>query len=95
MLNGGPALRFFGEHADAESVVDGYSFTIFKRGGSEANIVASFDSKGLAFEDGRDRQFVALRVDEQNQTGKLQLNDYGHKIYVGVTPSDLSKISPK
>jgi len=92
MLNGDPALRFFGEHEDAESVVDGYSFSIFKRGGSEANIVASFDSNGLAFEDGRDRQFVVLRVDDENQTGKLQLNDYAHKIYAGVTPADLSKV---
>jgi hypothetical protein len=39
MLNGDPALRFLGEHEDAESVLDGYSFTILKQGGTEADIL--------------------------------------------------------
>jgi len=92
MLNGDPALRFFGEHDDAESALDGYSFTIFKRGGSEANILASFDSNGLAFEDGKDRQFIVLRADEEGQTAKLQLNDYRHQTYASVAPADLLRL---
>jgi len=92
MLNGDPALRFFGEHTDAESVLDGYSFTILKQGGTEADILASFGAHGLSFEDGRDHVFVSLRGDEDEQTGKLQLNDYHHKIFAGITPVDLSKL---
>lgn len=92
MLNGDPALRFFGDHEDAESVLDGYSFTILKKGGGEADIQAEFGSQGLSFEDGHDRVFVSLRGDEEDQTGKLQLNDYRHKTFIGVTPADLSKL---
>jgi len=92
MSNGDPTLRFFGEHEVAESVIDGYSFTIFKKGGSEANILASFDSDGLAFEDGKDRQFVVLRADQESQTGELHLNDYRHKAYAAVTATELSKL---
>lgn len=94
LVNGDPALRFFGEHADAESVLDGYSFTILKRGGTDADIVALFGAHGLSFEDGRDHVFVSLRGDENEQTGKLQLNDYHHKIFAGITPADLPKLRP-
>ena len=92
MLNGDPELRFFGEHEDGQSVLDGDSFTIFKKGGGEADILASFSSNEVRFEDGHDREFVVLRVDKEAQTGKLQMNDYRHKTFVGVTPADLSKL---
>jgi len=94
ILNGDPALRFLGEHEDAESILDGYSFTILKQGGTEADILAMFGAHGLSFENGRDHVFVSLRGDEDEQTGKLQLNDYHHKIFAGVTPVDLSKLQP-
>lgn len=94
MLNGDPALRFLGEHEDAQSVLDGYSFTILKQGGTEADILATFGAHGLSFEDGRDHVFVSLRGDEEEQTGKLQMNDYHHKTFTGITPADLLKLQP-
>lgn len=92
MLNGEPALRFFDEHENAGSLLDEDSFTVFKKGGGEGDILASFASNGLSFEDAHDRQFIVIRVDDENQTGTLQMNDYRHKIYVGVRPGDLSKL---
>jgi hypothetical protein len=53
-----------------------------------------FGAHGLSFENGRDHVFVSLRGDEDEQTGKLQLNDYRHKIFAGVMPVDLSKLQP-
>jgi hypothetical protein len=94
MLNGDPALRFFGEREDAQSVLDGYSLTILKQGGTEADILATFGAHGLSFEDGRDHVFVSLRGDEEGQTGKFQMNDYHDKTFVGITPADLSKLQP-
>jgi len=38
--------------------------------------------------------FVSLRGDKAEQTGKLQLNDYHHKTFAGITPADLSKLHP-
>ena len=92
ILNGEPVLSFYDKNGGSESFIDGDQFTIFKKGGGEADIQAAFGAHGLSFEDGHDRVFVSLRGDEKDQTGKLQLNDYHHKTYAGVTPADLSKL---
>jgi hypothetical protein len=95
ILNGEPVLSFYDKNGGSESFIDGDQFTIFKKGGGEADIQAAFGAHGLSFEDGHDRVFVSLRGDEENQTGKLQLNDYRHKTFSGVTPADLSKLQPE
>jgi len=93
MLNGEPALRFFDKDGTTGgSLLDGHSFTIFRKGGGESDIEATFGGEGLSFEGEHNRVFVSLRADEEEQTGKLQLNDYTHKAFVGVTPTDLSKL---
>ena len=91
ILEGRPALRFFAADGDVQSLLAEDSFTIFKKGGDIQAVVAF---NGLSFEDGHDKEFVSLRADEQEQTGKLQLNDYRHKIYASVTPADLEKLHP-
>jgi len=93
MLNGDPALRFFDKDQNGGgSLLDAEQFTIYKRGGGEADIQATFGPHGLSFEDGHDRVFVSLRGDDQDQTGKLQLNDYRQKTFATITPTDLSKL---
>jgi len=92
MLNGGPALRFFGEHEDGESLLDGDSFTIFKKGGGESDIQAAYAAQGLRIEDGHDKVFVTLSGYEEDQGGKLRINDYRHKIYTIITAEDLAKL---
>lgn len=93
MLNGDPALRFFDKDQNSGgSLLDGEQFTIYKKGGGEGDVQATFGAHGLSFEDGRDRVFVSLRGDDQDQTGKLQLNDYRHKTFAAITPTDLSKL---
>jgi hypothetical protein len=93
MLNGEPALRFFDkDETTGGSLLDGHSFTIFRKGGGEADIQASFGGAGLSFEGEHNKVYVSLRADEEEQSGKLQLNDYRHKAFAGVTPADLSKL---
>jgi hypothetical protein len=93
MLNGEPALRFFDkDESSGGSLLKGDSFTIFKKGGGEADIEATFGAHGLSFEGTHDRVFVSLRTDEEEQTGKLQMNDYGHKTYASVSPGDLAQL---
>jgi hypothetical protein len=89
MLNGGPALRFFGEHNDGESLLNEDSFTIFKNGG---DIRAAYAAEGLSIEDGHDKVFVTLGANEGDQMGKLRINDYRHKIYAVVNAEDLAKV---
>ncbi len=91
ILEGAPALRLFAVDGDVQSLLDEDSFTIFKKGG---DIQAVFAFNGLSFEDGHDKVFVSLRADKEGQMGKLQINDYHHKIYASVTPGDLSKLHP-
>jgi len=91
ILEGGPALRFLDQNGDVESILVGDQFNIFKKGG---DLLASFASSEVRFEDGHGKVFVTLKADEEEQTGKLQMNDYRHKIYAGVTPGDLPKLHP-
>lgn len=95
ILNGEPVLSFYDEHGDNESFVDGSQFTILKKGGGDSDIQAMFAADGLSFEGDYNRQFVSLRADRGQQTGKLQLNDYGHKVYAAISPGDLLKLLRK
>ena len=91
ILNGGPALRFLSEDNDVDSLLEGDSFTIFRKGG---DIRAAFAADGLSFEDGRDKVFITLNAYEEDQMGKLRLNDYRHKIYTTITAEDLARLHP-
>jgi hypothetical protein len=91
ILEGGPALHFLDQNGDVESILVGDQFNIFKKGG---DLLASFASSEVRFEDGHGKVFVTLKADEEEQTGKLQMNDYRHKIYAGVTPGGLPKLHP-
>ena len=89
ILEGAPSTAFFAADGDVQSLLAEDSFTIFKKGG---DIQAVFAFNGLSFEDGHEKIFVSLKSDEDEQTGKLQLNDYRHKIYASVTPADLPNL---
>lgn len=91
ILEGGPALRFFDEEGDVESLLAGDQFNIFKKRG---DLLASFGFNQVRFEDGSGKAFVTLGASEEEQMGKLQMNDYRHKIYTRVTPGDLEKLHP-
>ena len=96
MLNGEPALRFFDkEGSNGGSLLNADAFVIFKKGGSDSDIQAAFAADGLSFEGDYNQEFVSLRADREGQTGKLQLNDYRHKVYAGVSPVDLLKLQFK
>jgi len=94
MLNGGPALRFFGEHEDGESLLAGDSFTIFKKGG-EGDIRAAYGAQGLRIEDGNGKVFITVSGYEEDQGGKLRVNDYQSKVFTVVTAEDLAKLHPE
>jgi hypothetical protein len=89
ILEGGPALRFFDQDGDVECLLAGDQFNIFKKRG---DLLASFGFNGVRLEDGGGKVFVTLRASAEEQMGKLQMNDYRHKIYAGVTPGDLPKL---
>lgn len=89
ILEGGPALRFFDEEGDVESLLAGDQFNIFKKRG---DLLASFGFNEVRFEDGRGKVFVTLQASQEEQMGKLRMNDYRHKIYAGVTPGDIAKL---
>lgn len=92
VLEGGTALRFFDAEGNVKSLLADDSFTIFKKGG---DIEAVFAANGLSFEDGRDKVFVTLSAHEEEQMGKLRINDYRNKIYSTITAEDLAKLKSK
>lgn len=89
ILNGEPALRFFGSDGDVQSLLTGDQFNIFQKGG---DILASFGKDGLRFEDGNEKTFVTLTAYGKDQMGKLRLNDYRSGTFIVVTAQDLAKL---
>jgi hypothetical protein len=85
----GAALRFFDADGDVESLLNGSVFTILKKRGDNQ---AVFRKNGLSFGDGRDKTFVTLDAYEEEQVGKLQLNDYRNGTHITVAPKDLAKL---
>jgi hypothetical protein len=89
ILNGRPGLRIFDVDGDVQSLLAEDSFSIFKKGGDNQ---AVFRKNGLQFGDGRDKTFVSLDAYENEQTGKLKLNDYRTKVHATVLPTDIEKL---
>jgi hypothetical protein len=83
---------FFDQDASVQALLAGDSFNIFKKGG-DSQVVFAFN--GLSFENGNEKEFVRLSAYGQDQMGKLQINDYRHKIYTVITAEDLAKIADK
>jgi hypothetical protein len=87
----GAALRFFDKDGDVESLLGGNEFAIFKKGEDNQ---ATFRRNGLEFGDGNyhGKTFVTLDAYEEDQSGKLRLNDYRTKTHVVLTPKNLAKL---
>lgn len=90
ILNGEPTLRFFDVDGDTQSLLSGDSFNIFKKGGDNQ---AVFRKNGLQFGDGRGKDFVMIDAYDEDQMGKIELNDYRNReVHTVLTPQDLRKL---
>jgi hypothetical protein len=90
ILNGGPALRFFGPDGRVESLVTTDVFTIFSD--KTGDNVASYGKDFIEFDDNRGNELLSLTGQEKDQMGKISLNDYKNGIYTTITPKDLQKL---